>query len=161
MIRMFSFLVIAISFVMISPHCAFASDWPTKPIRIIVPFAAGAAADMLGRIFAEALSTALGQQFYIENRAGGASVIGTEAVAQSEPDGYTLMVSGMPTHVLGPAVNKSAGYDPIRDFTHIAYLGGPPNIIVVHPSLGVHNYQQFAQKARNEELHYVSPGLGT
>ena len=82
-----------------------------------------------------------GQQFFVENRTGGSGLIGTEAVARAAPDGYTLQISGMPSHVLAPAMNKNANFDPIKDFTHIAYLGGPPNVFVVHESLGVNELQ--------------------
>src|SRR6266576_308303 len=75
---------------------AWAMDWPAKPVRIVVPFAAGGAADAQGRLYADALSAAFGKQFVVENRVGGGGVIATEAVARAEPDGYTLMVSGVP-----------------------------------------------------------------
>lgn len=141
-----------------------AAEWPTRPVRLVVPYAAGGAADMLGRVFGERLSEALGQQFFIENRGGGGGLIGTEAVARAQPDGYTLMVSGIPSHVLGPAMSpKPPSFDPLADFTHIAYLGGPPNVFVVHSSLGVSRYQDFMTrlKAQPNGFEYVSPGLGS
>ncbi len=87
-------------------------------MRIIVPFAAGGAADTLGRLYGEALSAAFGKQFVIENRTGGGGSIAAEMVARAAP-GYTLVVSGIPIQVLGPAMNQNVGYDPMRDFTHI------------------------------------------
>jgi tripartite-type tricarboxylate transporter receptor subunit TctC len=141
---------------------AAAAEWPSKPVRIVVPFAAGGAADTLGRLYADALSAGFGRQFYVENRVGGGGLIGTEAVARAEPDGLTLMVSGIPTHVLGPAMNKNVGFDPMRDFTHIAYFGGTPNALVVHPSLGVSAYRDFLALARAADgVEYVSAGFGT
>ena len=141
---------------------AAAADWPSKPVRIVVPFAAGGAADTLGRLYADALSAAFGRQFYVENRIGGGGLIGAEAVARAEPDGLTLMVSGIPTHVLGPAMNRNVGFDPIRDFTHIAYFGGTPNALVVHPALGVSAYRDFLALARGADgVEYVSAGFGT
>ena len=140
------------------------AEWPTKPVRVVVPYAAGGAADMLGRVFAERLGEALGQQFFVENRGGGGGSIGTEAVARAQPDGYTLMVSGIPSHVLGPAMSpKPPNFDPISDFTHIAYLGGPPNVLVVHSTLGISNFQEFMTrlKAQPNGFEYVSPGLGS
>src|SRR5205823_4611036 len=119
-----------------------AAAWPDKPVRVIVPYAAGGANDLLGRVFAEQLSKRFGQQFFVENRTGGGGLIGTEAVARSAPDGSTLIISGMPSHVLAPAMNKNASFDPIKDFTHIAYLGGPPNVFVVHPSAGVNSFKE-------------------
>jgi tripartite-type tricarboxylate transporter receptor subunit TctC len=141
---------------------AAAAEWPSKPVRIVVPFAAGGAADTLGRLYADALSAAFGRQFYVENRIGGGGLIGAEAVARAEPDGLTLMVSGIPTHVLGPAMNRNVGFDPMRDFTHIAYFGGTPNALVVHPSLGVSTYRDFLALARGADgVEYVSAGFGT
>ncbi len=141
---------------------AAAADWPSKPVRIVVPFAAGGAADALGRLYADALSAAFGRQFYVENRIGGGGLIGAEAVARAEPDGLTLMMSGIPTHVLGPAMNRNVGFDPMRDFTHIAYFGGTPNALVVHPSLGVSAYRDFVALARGADgVEYVSAGFGT
>src|SRR5262245_21468055 len=93
-----------------------AAEWPSSPVRIVVPFGAGGAADAQGRLYAEALSAVLGKPFFVENRVGGGGQVGTEHVARAEADGLTLMVSGIPTHVLGPAMNKNIGFDPIRDF---------------------------------------------
>jgi tripartite-type tricarboxylate transporter receptor subunit TctC len=141
---------------------ALAGEWPTKPVRIVVPFAPGGAADTLGRLYADALSAAFGKPFYVENRLGGGGLIATEAVARADPDGLTLMVSGVPTHVLGPAMNKTAGFDAVRDFTHIAYFGGTPNVLVVHPTLGAKTYRDFLALARAADgIEYVSAGFGT
>src|ERR1700760_199043 len=107
---------------------ANAADWPAKPIRLVVPSSAGGAADLMGRTFATALAAALGQQVVIDNRPGAGGMIATEAVAHAAPDGYTLMVSGLPYQVLGPVVNANATFDPVRDFTHIAYFGGSPTL---------------------------------
>jgi tripartite-type tricarboxylate transporter receptor subunit TctC len=143
---------------------ALAADWPTKPVRIIVAYAAGGANDLLARVFAEQLGQAFGQQFFVENRTGGGGLVGTEAVARSEPDGYTLMASGMPSHVLGPAMNaKNAGFDPVRDFTHIAYLGGPPNVFVVHTSSPAKTFADLLGLMRSQGggVEYVSPSIGS
>jgi tripartite-type tricarboxylate transporter receptor subunit TctC len=146
---------------------ADAADWPARPVHIIVPFAAGGAADTQGRLYADALSAAFGKQFVIENRTGGGGLIAAEAVARAAPDGYTLMVSGIPIQVLGPAMNHNAGYDPMRDFTHIAYFGGTPNVLVTHPALGVKSYRDFLALARGrpdgigDGIDYVSAGVGT
>ncbi len=141
---------------------ADAADWPAKPVRVIVPFAAGGAADTQGRLYAEALSAAFGKQFIVENRTGGGGLIAAEMVARAAPDGYTLIVSGIPIQVLAPAMNKNVDYDPMRDFTHIAYFGGTPNVLVVHPALGVNTYRDFVALAHQPEgIDYVSAGLGT
>jgi tripartite-type tricarboxylate transporter receptor subunit TctC len=142
---------------------AVAAEWPAKPVRVIVPFAAGGAADTAGRLYSDALSAAFGKQFIVENRTGGGGLIAAEAVARMEPDGYGLLVSGIPIQVLAPAMNRYVGYHPMRDFTHIAYFGGTPNVLVVHPSLGVKTYQEFLERARGAAggTEYVSAGFGT
>ena len=89
-----------------------AAEWPDKPVRVIVPYVAGGANDLLGRVFAEQLSKTFGQQFFVENRTGGGGLIGTDAVARAAPDGYTLITSGMPSHVLAPAMNKNCELRP-------------------------------------------------
>ena len=142
---------------------ATGGDWPAKPVRVIVAYSAGGANDLLGRVFAERLGDAFGQQFFVENRTGGGGLIGTAAVARAEPDGYTLIVSGMPSHVLAPAMNRNAGFDPVRDFTHIAYLGGPPNVFAVHNSSPVRTFKELLalMRAQKDGLEYVSPSIGS
>jgi tripartite-type tricarboxylate transporter receptor subunit TctC len=143
---------------------AEAADWPAKPVRIVVAYAAGGANDLLARVFAEQLSTAFHQQFFVENRTGGGGLVGDEAVARSEPDGYTLIASGLPSHVLAPAMNpKNAAFDAMRDFTHIAYLGGPPNVFVVHASSPVKSFRDLLAMTRSAPagVEYVSPSLGS
>lgn len=142
---------------------ASAADWPAKPVKIIVAYAAGGANDLVARAYAERLSESIGQQFYIENRTGGGGLIGGEAAARSEPDGYTLVASGMPSHVLAPAMNKNARFDPVKDFTHIAYLGGPPNVFVVHASSPVRDFKGLLALMRSEPngVQYVSPSIGS
>lgn len=142
---------------------ANAADWPTKPVHVIVAYAAGGANDLLGRVFAEQLTQALGQPFLVENRTGGGGLVGTEYVARSQPDGYTLIVSGMPSHVLAPAMNKNAGFDPVRDFTHIAYLGGPPNVFAVHNSSPAKSFHELLDLMRKQPggVEYVSPSVGS
>src|SRR5258708_6945547 len=160
MIRVFA--VVLPGVIVLSSVGAFAAEWPAKPVRLVVPFAAGGAADTMGRLHAEALTAAFGKQFYVENRVGGGGLVGTEAVARAEPDGLTLMVSGIPTHVLGPAMNKNVGFDPMHAFTHIAHCGGTPNVLVAHPSLGVTTYRDFLAFARDGDgIEYVSAGFGT
>src|SRR5208282_5921435 len=118
---------LAAAVLVLSALAAGAEDWPERPVRIVVPFSAGGAADTFGRFYADALSAAFGKQFYVENRVGAGGLIATADVARAKPDGYTLMVSGIPTHVLGPAMNENVGFDPMRDFSHIAFFGGAPN----------------------------------
>ena len=145
--------------------CGVAADeYPSNPVKVVVPYSAGGANDLLARVFSEAVSNSMGAQFVIENRTGGAGSIGSEAVARAQPDGYTLLSSGMASLVLGPTMSKVTHFDAMKDFTHIAYLGGPPNVIVVHPSLGIKTYAEFlalARKDNNKGLEYVSPSVGS
>jgi tripartite-type tricarboxylate transporter receptor subunit TctC len=142
---------------------ALAEDWPTKPVRIIVPFAPGGTADTLGRLVAMKLSESLKQQFVIENRGGAGGVIGSEIVAKAAPDGYTLVVSGVASHCIQPALSKNVPFDPIKDFTHIALFGGPPGVLAVNPQLHATTLKQFIALAKSEpgKLAYGSPGNGT
>jgi tripartite-type tricarboxylate transporter receptor subunit TctC len=155
--------VLAVWLFVADPGAGQAGDWPSRPVKLIVPFAAGGSADLLGRTFAQALSASLGQQVYVENRGGAGGMAASAQVARAEPDGYTLLVSGVASHVIAPAFGRKWEYDPIRDFTHIAYFGGPPIVWVVHPSLGVSELDQLLALARNasEPLSYGSPGVGT
>ena len=142
---------------------ASAQDWPQRPVRIVSPFAAGGSSDTMGRIVAEALTQRLQQSFYIENRGGAGGLIGTAAVANAPPDGYTFLISSIGTHVIAPATSPNPGYDPIASFTHVAFVGGPPTVIVVNPALGVRSLNELLAllKTRGEALPYVSPGPGT
>src|SRR5215470_6440132 len=124
-----------------------AAEWPDHPVRVVVPFAAGGAADVIARLFSESLSAVFSQQFVVENRAGAGGIVGAQTVARADPDGYTLMGAGMSSHVLAPATSKNPGYDPIRDFTHIAFFGGAPSVILVHPSLGVRTFPELMANA--------------
>ena len=140
---------------------AAGAEWPSKPVRIVVPFAAGGAADTMGLVFAAPLSAAVGRQFFIDNRAGGGGIPGTEAVAKSDADGYTLMVSGLSFHVIAPAMNQNAGFDPVRDFAHVAHFGGTPVVLVVHPSAGATDFREFSALAGNDGVEYASAGFGS
>jgi tripartite-type tricarboxylate transporter receptor subunit TctC len=142
---------------------AVAADWPTRPVKIIVPFGAGGQSDLVARLIAQSLSETFKQQFYVENQGGGGGAIASKNTAKAEPDGQTLMITGMATHVLAPALQKNIGFDPIEDFTHIAYIGGSPSAFVVHPSAGVKTFEEFITWAKNtpEGIQYVSPGVGS
>jgi tripartite-type tricarboxylate transporter receptor subunit TctC len=142
---------------------AQAQSWPSRPVKLIVPFAPGGTADLFGRIAAEQLSKTFNQQFIVENRAGAGGLVGSAGVVSAEPDGYTLLVSGIPTLVVAPAASTNPPYDPMRDFTHIAYLGGVPLVVLAHPSLGANSYKELVTLAKNSErgLGYVTPGAGT
>jgi tripartite-type tricarboxylate transporter receptor subunit TctC len=142
---------------------AFAQAWPTKPVRIIAPFAPGGSADTLGRIVAQKLTESLKENFVVENRPGAGGVIGSEFVARQPPDGYTLVVSGVASHAVAPALPRGTPYDPVKDFTHIALFGGPPAVLVVNPSLPAKDLNEFVALLKKEpgKYSYGSPGNGT
>jgi tripartite-type tricarboxylate transporter receptor subunit TctC len=150
--------LLAVSMVTTAP----AAEWPTRPIRIIAPSTPGGAADTFARLLAEYLPPRLHQPVIVDNRAGGGGLIGAAAAAHAEPDGYTLVTASIAYHAIAPAVSPNPGFDPIHDFTHIAFLGGPPNVFVVHPALGVRSLKELIALARSgRPIDYVSPGVGT
>ncbi|MEO7152775.1 MAG: tripartite tricarboxylate transporter substrate binding protein [Burkholderiaceae bacterium] len=138
------------------------SDWPSKPIRLIVPYAPGGSADTLGRLIAKHLGEAFKQTVVIENKGGAGGLIGSQLVAKAAPDGYTLVVSGIGSHVIAP-VGQPAGFDPMKDFSHIAMLAGPPLAVVVNAELPVQDFAGFVSyiRANPKGLSWGSPGQGT
>ena len=132
-------------------------------MRIIAPFSPGGTADTLGRIVAARLSESLGQNFVVENRPGAGGVVGSDLVAKGAPDGYLLVVSGVASHVIAPALASKPPFDPVKDFTHIALFGGPPAVFGVHPSLPAKDLKSFVALAWKQPhtLIYGSPGNGT
>jgi len=140
-----------------------AQAWPEKPVRIIVPFGPGGSADTLGRLVAQKLSEHLKASFVVENRGGAGGALGSELAAKAAPDGYTLVVSGIASHVIAPLLPQGTPYDPVRDFTHIALFGGPPAVLAVNPSMEAKDLREFVAlaKARPGALSYGSPGNGT
>src|SRR5262249_25774717 len=161
LMRTVRFAVLAL-LVLVAP-AAGAAEWPARPVRIIAPSTPGGAADSFARLLAECLPPLLHQPLIVDNRPGGGGLIGAAAAAHAEPDGYTLVTASVAYHAIAPAVSPNPGFDPIRDFTHIAFLGGPPNAFVVHPSLGVKSVGELIALARNSRspINYVSPGVGT
>jgi tripartite-type tricarboxylate transporter receptor subunit TctC len=141
---------------------AAAEDWPTRPVRIVNTFAVGGTADVLARMIADSLSSALKQQFFVETRAGATGLIGLRSVLNSEPDGYNLLLSTQSLLVTIPIMNPAVGYDPARDLTNIAYIGGSPIVFLVNPSSGIKTFADFMAKARasDKPLTFSSSGLG-
>ncbi len=142
---------------------AAASAWPDKPVKIIVPFAPGGTADTLGRLIQQKLSERLKATFIVENRPGAGGALGSELAANAEPDGHTLVVSGIASHVIAPLLPRGTPYDPVADFSHIAHFGGPPAVLAVHPSVRAKDLREFVLLARAQpgRLSYGSPGNGT
>ena len=149
--------------VVVVSHAVHAQEWPNRPVKVVVPFAAAGTTDRMGRLIAEELSKSFKQQFYVENRTGGGGVIGAAQVARADPDGYTLMIGGYGPHIFAPATTANLGYDPLADFTHIAMIGGESFIIVANPALGVTSFTELVQlaKTRTTPLSMGSPGQAT
>jgi tripartite-type tricarboxylate transporter receptor subunit TctC len=141
--------------------------WPNKPVRIIVPFAAGGTTDILARAIAPELSKAFGQQFIVDNRAGAGGNVGADIVAKSAPDGYTLLMGTVGTHGINRALYPKLPYDPIKDFAPISMVAGVPNVMEMPvgkaQAMGIHNVQDFIQyaKAHPGKLNMASSGNGT
>ncbi|MFM9886743.1 MAG: Bug family tripartite tricarboxylate transporter substrate binding protein [Burkholderiales bacterium] len=141
---------------------AQAQGYPVKPIRLVVPYSPGGPNDTIGRIFAQRLAEAIGQQVIVDNRAGGGGNIGTEYVAKAAPDGYTLLSAGMGSTVINPLIGKVT-YDPERDFVPIMLVATAPNVLAVHPSTGVATVAELITLARQQpgKLNAASSGLGS
>ncbi len=140
-----------------------ADEWPQRPIRLVVPFPAGASTDIISRIIAQKLVTALGQQVVIENRAGASGNIGAETVAKAAPDGYTIGIATASTHAVAATLNANLGYDPIKDFAPIVMLGSQPYVLVVYPGLPAESIAALIAlaKAKPGSLSYGSAGVAS
>jgi tripartite-type tricarboxylate transporter receptor subunit TctC len=139
-----------------------AQDYPTKPVRIIVPFAAGGPADVYARFLGQRLQEALGQPFVIDNRPGGGSVIGTDAVAKSAPDGYTLLMMSN-THTVNESLMQNKPYQLMRDFAPVAPVNYSDLLLVVHPSVKANSVAELVAEAKAQpgKMSYASSGPGT
>jgi tripartite-type tricarboxylate transporter receptor subunit TctC len=139
-----------------------AQHWPSKPLRAIVPFAAGTLTDILPRVVFEELSTQLGQSIVVENRPGAGSTTAASLVAKADPDGYTILVNSA-AHTIAPALYSSLNYDPVRDFAAVVPLGLAPSVLVVSPASGFKTVADFvaAAKAKPGVLNFGSAGVGT
>ena len=138
------------------------SDYPSRPVRIIVPSPPAGGTDIVARVLASHFTNALGQQFYVENKPGAGNLIGIEAAARAAPDGYTLLMVAS-TLVLNSVLYKQVPYDPVRDFAPITLAATAPNILVVDPKLPINSLADLiaAAKAKPGALSYGTPGIGT
>ena len=147
----------------LTPLSALAQAYPNKPIRLIVPFPAGGATDILARALSQKLGEKIGQPVVVENRPGAGGTIGADAASKSAADGYTLLLATSSTHSIGPAINPKIPYNAETDFTPIAYVASSPNIVVVPNTLPVKTMREFIDYARKNpgKLNYASSGNGT
>ncbi|HZH52621.1 MAG TPA: tripartite tricarboxylate transporter substrate binding protein [Microvirga sp.] len=140
------------------------SDYPSRPVRLIVPFTPGGTTDIFARLVGEKLSQSLGQQFVVENRGGAGGNIGTDAVAKAEPDGYTLVMGTVGTHAINASLYAKMPYDPLTDFAPVAYVAGVPNLMVVSPKkVKAATVQEFIAEAKAApgKFNMASSGNGT
>ena len=157
----------ALSALALALPSAAQGNWPTKPVRIVVPFAAGGTTDILARALAPELSKAFGQSFIVDNRAGAGGNVGAEVVARSPGDGYTLLMGTVGTHGINRALYSKLPYDPIKDFVPITLVAGVPNVMVMQTekarTLGINSVPDFIRyaKAHPGKLNMASSGNGT
>jgi tripartite-type tricarboxylate transporter receptor subunit TctC len=153
-------IVLATLSLVLAPS-AFADEYPNRPVRLIIPFPPGGSNDVVGRLVAQQLSTKLGQQVYVDNRAGAGGTIGTEACATAAPDGYTICVISI-AHAVNPALYQLK-YDPIKSFTPISIFATGPNVLVVNPTSPIRSVKDLLALAKEKpgELNYASAGVGS
>lgn len=155
-------IVCAATCLTLSAGQALAQAYPTKPIKIIVPFGPGGFTDVVARILGVKLGESLGQSIVIENKPGAGSMIGTDQVAKSSPDGHTLLIVSS-THVISPWIYKNVPYDPIKSFTPVTKLVDSPYVLLTNPKVPAKNVQEFIAlaKAQPDKIHYASSGNGS
>lgn len=137
------------------------ANWPAKPIKLIVPFAAGGTTDIIARVMAEPLGRELGQNVIVENKGGGGGTIGAMELIRSTPDGYALGVSTISTMATNPAINAKITYNPLTDFTPVSNIANVPNVLVINPKFGPTDYASFAAKLKAEQGQHSFASSGT
>ncbi len=155
-------VLVAAAFVALCTSAAEAQDYPSRPVRVVVPFSPGGAVDGPMRVIAQELSKRLGQQVVVDNKPGAGATIGADVVAKAPADGYTLLLASQ-TNAISATLYPKLPYDPIEDFTPISLIGREPGVLVVHPSLPIKTFQEFVAyvKERPGRIDYASSGNGS
>ena len=155
--------VVAACVAVLFGNAAAAQNYPSRPVRIVVPYPAGGSNDIIARIVAQKLAERSGQNFLVENRGGAGGNVGAEAVAASEPDGYTLLLTAPPPLTINAALYKSLPFDPAKAFAPVALIASVPIVLAVHPSLGVKDVKELVAlaKAKPGTINFGSSGIGT
>ena len=156
-------IMASVALAAIGPSQALSQAYPTKPVRLVVPFPPGGSTDIVARIVAQKLGERIGQPLVVENRGGAGGTIGTDAVAKAAPDGYVLGFASTSTHAVAPAVYAKLPYDPIKDFAPISLVAVTPYLLVVNPKLEVNSLKEFVAyvKPRPGKFNYASAGTGS
>lgn len=154
---------LAAAFLAVTPLCATAQPWPSKPISYVVPFTPGGTTDVVGRTIGQHLSPVLGQPIVVENKPGAAGAVGAGFVAKAKPDGYTLLGGTISTHAINASLYKDLPYDPVKDFEPVTLVGFIPNALYVNPNLGVNSVQDLIALLKKDESKrtFASSGAGT
>jgi len=156
-------MLTSVALVALFTVAAQAQSWPDRPVKIVVPYAAGGGTDVLARIMADRLRDAFGQSFFVENRPGAGGMIGAQTIARAAPDGYALLVSSPAEIAINQHVYRKIGYDPLKDLAPITLIAWTPLIVAAHPDLKVASPADLIAllKARQGQLTYSSPGVGS
>ena len=142
---------------------SFAQPYPSRALTLIIPFPPGGSTDIIGRIAAEGMARELGQPIVVDNRGGAGGALGAKAIADAAPDGYTLGLATVSTHVVNPVVRSDLRYDPLRDFTLISQIAAVPNVVSIHPSVPARDMREFVDYAKKNpgKLNFGTPGTGS